>query len=216
MVNRSFIVVTACCLVFSFTAAQRSVSELEALVQKNPNDVGVLIELGTLYHNQGGAGNEDAVEKGFTYLDKALQLDSTNAIALAYRGSLRTMRGRDAWWPFTKLSHVDKGIDEMDKSVDISSDNITVRLVRGINGVQLPSMFNRLSTSIKDFDYLLGDKRFSYLDSSLQSRIYCWAGVAQSRDHRAGRAKELLQKAIAASPNSDTARRAEQELNNLH
>jgi hypothetical protein len=64
-----------------------------------------------VYHDRGADGNEAAVEKGMTYLDKAHELEPANEVALAYRGGLWTMRARDAWWPFTKMSRVDKRID---------------------------------------------------------------------------------------------------------
>jgi tetratricopeptide (TPR) repeat protein len=199
-------------LFLSLSLCQQSIRELEATLQQKPNDIGTLVALGKLYHDQGAAGSEESVEKGFTCLDKALQLEPTNAVALAYRGSLWTMRGRDAWFPFTKLSHVDKGIDELDKAADLAPDNISVRLTRGINSMQLPSIFKRLGTALKDFSYLLADPRFPHFDASLQSTIYYWAGVANKRDNQFTKAKELLEKAIAVAPESDTAQKAKKEL----
>ena len=79
-------------LVFGAALAQENVKELEAKLQQNPNDVATLVLLGRAYHDQGTAGDEDAVDKGFPYLDKVLQLDPPNAVALAYRGSLWTLR----------------------------------------------------------------------------------------------------------------------------
>jgi tetratricopeptide (TPR) repeat protein len=191
------------------------VKELEGILQQKPDDMGTLIKLGRIYHNQSAAGNKDAVDKGFTCFDKVLQIDPSNAVALAYRGSLWTLRGRDAWWPFTKMGNVDKGIDELDKAADLAPNDITVRLVRGINSVQLPSMFRRLATALKDFTYLLNDERFAKFDSHLQSTICCWAGIAYKNDGQTAKAKDLLQKAISADPNSDTARKAENELKQI-
>ena len=150
-----------------------------------------------------------------TYLDKALELEPNNGEALAYRGSLWTMRGRDAWWPFTKMSHVDKGIDEMDKAAELAPTNATVHIVRGINSTQLPSMFKRLSTALKDFDYLLNCHEFSYFYEKLQSKIYLWAGIAYKHDNQTAKAKELLQKSISLDPNSDMAVKAKKEMKEL-
>ena len=60
-------------------AAQESAKELEAILAQKPGDSATLVKLGRLYNNQGAAGNQDAVEKGFTYLDNALKLDPSNA-----------------------------------------------------------------------------------------------------------------------------------------
>ena len=210
---RTIAITLASFFLCAFAQSQPSIHELEGILQQKPNDVETLIALGKIYHDQGAAGNKEAVDKGFEYLDKAIELDPTNAAAYAYRGSLWTMRGRDAWFPFTKLKDVDKGIDELDKAVDLSPDNITVHITRGINSVQLPSLFKRLGTAIKDFSYLLADPRFPHLEVHLQSLIYYWAGVAYKRDNQMDRASEYLKKAIAVAPDSPTAKNAEKELN---
>jgi tetratricopeptide (TPR) repeat protein len=212
MVKKIFTVALLSSFFFALSLSQQSIKELEGSLQQKPNDVATLMALGKLYHDQGAAGDKDAVDKGFTCLDKAIELDPTNAVAFAYRGSLWTMRGRDAWFPFTKLNHVDKGIDELDKAVDLAPDNITVHLTRGINSVQLPSMFKRLGTALKDFSFLLADPRFPHLDVHLQSTIYYWAGVAYKRDNQADKAKEYLEKAISVAPESMTAKNAEKAL----
>jgi tetratricopeptide (TPR) repeat protein len=199
-------------LFFAQSLSQQSIKELEGKLQQNLNDVETLVALGRLYHDQGANGNEDAVDKGFIYLDKALELDPSNAVALVFRGSLWTMRGRDAWFPFTKLKHVNKGIDELDKAADLAPDNIAVRLTRGINSAQLPSMFKRLGTAQRDFSFLLADPRFPHLDVQLQSTIYYWSGIVYKRDNQAHKAKEYLEKAISAAPESHTAKQAEKEL----
>jgi len=195
--------------------SQQSISDLQAQISRNPHDTSALLNLGIAYHNQGVAGDEDAVEKGFVCLDTVLTLDPTNAVALAYRGSLWTLRGRDAWWPFTKMSDVDKGIDEMDKAVDLAPDNVSVRITRGINSVNLPSMFKRIGTALKDFSYLLNQPSFSHFDLGLQSRIYYWAGVAYKHDNQPAKAKVYLQRAIDVAPESETAKNAKQELKDI-
>jgi tetratricopeptide (TPR) repeat protein len=197
---------------FALSLSQQNIKELEENLQQQPNNIETLITLSKLYHDQGAAGNEEAVDKGFKYLDKVIELDPSNAVAFVYRGSLWTMRGRDAWFPFTKLKHVNKGIDEMDKANELSPENITVHLVRGINSVQLPSIFKRLGTALKDFTYLLADPRFPHLNGYLQSTIYYWAGIAYKRDNQTEKAKEYLEKAISTAPESQLAKQAEKEL----
>lgn len=208
-------VLTIVFLAFLFTGISRTQDnekDLQGMLEQKPNDVETLLKLGKIYHDQGVAGNNDAVDKGFTCFERILQTDPSNAVALVYRGSLWTLRARDAWWPFTKMKDVDKGVDEMDKAVDLAPDNISVRLVRGINSVNLPSMFHRLPVALKDFEHLMNDAKFAGFNPHLQSTIYCWAGIAYNNDGQTTKAKELLQKAVSADPNSETARKAENEL----
>ena len=199
-------------LFFTISLSQKSKSELEGILQQSPNDVESLVALGRIYHDEGARNDSKAVDKGFECLDRALEVDPHNAVALAYRGSLWTMRGRDAWFPFTKLKHVDHGIDEMDRAVDLEPENITVHLVRGINSVQLPSIFHRLSTALNDFSFLLKLQQFPHLNVQLQSTIYYWAGVAYKHDDQKDKAKDYLEKAISVAPDSPSAKNAEREL----
>ncbi len=203
------LVMTAVCY------SQQSINDLKAKVVQSPHDVKALLDLGIAYHNEGSAGNKDAVDKGFACLDTVLRLDPANAVALVYRGSLWTMRGRDAWWPFTKLHDVDKGIDEMDKAADLAPDNVSVHLVRGINSVHLPSIFHRIGTALKDFHYILNSPAFPQFDAGLRYTIYYWSGCAYKQDGQREKAKESLQKAINIAPDSNTSKNAQQELKDL-
>lgn len=211
IINVAFALFLATAVCYS----QQSIRNLQAKVASAPHDTTALLALGIAYHNGGVAGDKDAVEKGFTCLDTVLALDPTNAVALVYRGSLWTLRGRDAWWPFTKKGDVEKGIDEMDKAVDLAPDNVTIRLTRGVNSVKLPSMFHRLGIAEKDFYYLLNSPAFPHFDAQLKSTIYYWSGFAYKQDNQPEKAKELLQKAIDAAPESGTAKSAQQELKDL-
>ena len=197
------------------SSAQKSISDLREALSQNPHDKEILLNLGIAYHNEGVSGDKDAVKKGFACLDTLLALDPTNAVALAYRGSLWTLRGRDAWWPFTRMSDVDRGIDEMDKAVDLAPDNVTVRLTRGINSVHLPSMFKRIGTAEKDFYYLVNMPSFQKLDPGLRSTIYYWSGMAYKQDDQTDKAKEFFKKAVETAPGSENANNASQELKNF-
>lgn len=202
-------------LMTSTCLAQGSIKELQVQVAHSPHDVKALLELGIAYHNEGVAGDKHAVEKGFACLDTVLALDPANAVALAYRGSLWTLRARDAWWPFTKKRDVEKGIDEMDKAVELAPDNVSVRLTRGINSCKLPPMFKRIGTALKDFMYLINSPAFPHFNPNLKSTIYYWAGFAYKQDKETEKARELLRKAIDSAPDSPTAKNAGRELKDL-
>ena len=56
--------------------------------------------------------------------------------------------------PLKKMSHVNKGIGLMDKAIKLDPDNISVRLVRGLNSSRLPGFLNRGEVAIEDFEHL--------------------------------------------------------------
>jgi tetratricopeptide (TPR) repeat protein len=194
---------------------QDKVTELERRVQSNPKDESALMELGRLYHDQGTSGDDNAVEKSFECFDKALAIDSMNAVALAYRGSLWTMRARDSWWPPSKLNHLRRGGAELDRAVEIAPDNIMVRLLRGINGLGLPAFAGRLPTSLEDFIILLRHPALPEQTRELKVAIYYYAGVAHKRADEYDRARELFKRAISIMPDSEFARRSQEELRDM-
>ena len=194
---------------------QDKVRELERRVQSNPKDESALMELGRLYHDRGASGDDTAVEKGLQCFDKALAIDSMNAVALAYRGSLWTMRARDSWWPPSKLNHLRRGGAELDRAVEIAPDNIMVRLIRGINGLGLPAFAGRLPTSLEDFIVLLRHPAFPEQTRELKAAVYYYAGVAHKRADEYDRARELFKRAISIMPDSEFARRSQEELRDM-
>jgi tetratricopeptide (TPR) repeat protein len=195
--------------------AQGNVRELEFRLESQPNDRAVLMELGRLYHDLGVAGDDEAVEKGFTCFDRLVALDSTNAIALVYRGSMWIMRAREAWWPPTKLGRMKKGVGEMDRAVEMDPGDLTVRLIRGMSSLDLPGYLDRLETALEDFIILLRHPVFPEQSRELKGAVFCYAGIAYKRAGEFDTARELFGKAIAILPGSDLARRAQQELSEI-
>ena len=135
----------------SLVIAQSDVAGLEQKLNANPSDQQTLMDLGRIYYDQAAAGETNSIEKGIHCFDQALKLDSTNAVALAYRGSLWVMQSRHSWWPPNKMKYLKRGGEELDRAVDLEPDNMMVRLIRGINGLGLPSYADRLQTSLEDF-----------------------------------------------------------------
>jgi len=189
--------------------------ELEQRLKTNPRDESTLMELGRLYHDQGASGDGSAVDNGIRVFDQLLEIDSTNAVALAYRGALWTMQGRDSWWPPNKLKYMRKGCEELDRAIEMDPGNIMVHLIRGINGLGLPEYVGRLSISLEDFIVLLRRPDFQEQTKELKSVILYYGGVAHKRADDYDRARELFKRAIAIFPGSEYAKRSQDELREM-
>jgi tetratricopeptide (TPR) repeat protein len=212
---RLLLLVCLACFISIGTLAQDRVRELEESLKSNPGDVSMLMELGRLYHDKAAAGDADAVDKGFRYLDRLLLIDTANVVALAYRGDLWAMRGRDSWWPPTKWSYLRKGASELDQAVGLAPDNTMVRMLRGMNALAAPGFLGRLSTALEDFIVILKHPAFADQTKELKVSIYYYAGVAHKRADDYNKARELFTKAISILPNSDFAKRSQDELNEM-
>jgi tetratricopeptide (TPR) repeat protein len=194
---------------------QDNIGDLKTKLKANPNDETTLMELGRIYHDRAAEGDDGMVEKAFECFNRVLEIDSSNAVALAYRGSLWTYRALDAWWPPSKLNYVRKSGEDLDKAIGMEPYNMMVRLLRGINSLSLPGRYGRLPVALEDFIVLLKHPEFPEQTPQLKATIYYYGGVAYKRADDYDTARQLLQKAISVLPGSDFAKRAQKELDDM-
>jgi tetratricopeptide (TPR) repeat protein len=194
---------------------QENIRDLEARLKANPNDEATLMELGRIYHDRAAEGDDGMMEKAFECFDRLLSIDSSNAVALAYRGSLWTYRALDTWWPPSKLNCVKQSGRDLDKAVEMEPYNMMVRLTRGISSLSLPGRFSRLAVALEDFIVLLRHPDLPQQTRQLKATIYYYGGVAYKRADDYDTARQLLQKAISTFPGSDFAKRAQKELDEM-
>lgn len=183
--------------------------------QQQQNEVRSLMELGKSYYEKAAAGDEAAAEKAYEFFDKAFSLDSTNAVALVYRGAVMIQRAQFTWWLPSKFSRVKQGGHDMDWAVSMVPNNMNVRLMRAMSSLTLSGIFSKLRTAIEDFDVLLGNPELSKQTFELQSAIYYYAGLAYRRDDQIEKAKSCFQRAVFILPGSETAEKAKEELQEL-
>ncbi len=214
-VSRIFLLTLSLFILVTLSWAQDRIRELESTLKSAPNDESVLMELGRLYHDRGVDGDDDAVDRAFEIFERALLLDSSNVVALAYRGSLWTLRARDSWWPPNKLSYMQKGGEDLDGAVSMEPGNIMVRFMRGINGLGLPGFLGKLPKALEDFIVILRHPEFPEQRKELKVAVFYYAGVACKRADDFEKARELFKQAISVFPGSEFAKRAEEELKDM-
>lgn len=184
--------------------------------QQEQNDIRSLMEKGKSYYEQATvAGDEVAAEKAYECFDKAFSLDSTNAVALVYRGAVTIQRAQFTWWLPTKFSRVKQGGHDMDWAVSMAPHDMNIRLMRAMTSLTLSGIFSKLRTAIEDFDVLLANPELPKQAFELQSAMYYYAGLAYRRDDQVGKAKSCFQKAVFILPGSEIAEKAKEELKEL-
>lgn len=188
---------------------------LEARLAADPNDQEALLQLGIYYHNRGGNGDEKAVQKGVELLNRLLQINARNTVAMAYYGSAVTMQGRDAFLPWNKMKYVNDGVGKLDKAVMLDSTNLRVRMVRGVNSVNLPGFLNRRPFALRDFAFILTHLDSAALGKSDQVQTYYFYGLALKEEGRREEAKRMLETAAHLWPEHLFATRATEELKKM-
>lgn len=208
--------IVLCLLVLaSLCSGQDRISDLEQELKADPQNESLLMELSRAYHDLGTGGDDDAVERGLVLVDRALSIDSSNVIALAYRGRFWTLKARASWWPPTKMSYMRKGGEDLDEAVSMAPDNIMVRLLRGINSLGMPGFLGRLSSALEDFIVILRHPDFPEQTKELKGMAFYFGGVAYKRADDLDAARQLLKRVPLFLPGSEYARRAQEELDEI-
>jgi tetratricopeptide (TPR) repeat protein len=154
--------------------------EMEALQKRiaaEPENAGLLVELGRAYSD---AGYLDAAE---LVLKKATDVDSSNAAAYA---ALAGVLGQKAQQGYNEKIYEDTDymtnlafemMRVTDKAVELDPDNLEMRLMRDIVGIQMPFFVGRLDDSIKDLNALLE----SDAPDDIKSQALFWLGNASMK-----------------------------------
>jgi tetratricopeptide (TPR) repeat protein len=189
---------------------QTEIAALEDSLRQEPEDTGVLLKLGILYHNLGVEGDRKAVKRAKNLFEKLLELEPQNIEALAWYGSVLTLRGRDVGFPISKLKYVNNGIEKMDKAVELAPDNVSVRMIRAHNSLNLQGIFHRIKVAINDFEHLLSlsQKSPQEFSKGLLVEIYLGLGNAYKKRGDIIKARENWQEAVEVLPNSKEAEMA--------
>lgn len=76
--------------------------------------------------------NESGLEALVEYIDKLTTKKEFNKspLLLSYRGIAEAVKGKYAFWPFTKLSYLNDGLELMNEAVTKDSLNIKIRYMR--------------------------------------------------------------------------------------
>ena len=192
--------------------AQTKIDSLKTIIKNEPNNILALTAMGVHYHDLGVAGDSRAVEQGEKMLKKVLSLDSTNAYATGYYGSILSLKARDASMPWTKVKYAKQGFEQLDKSIEMNPEDLDVRLIRAMNSSQVPKFMKRLTLSIEDFNFIIKHKTFGSWTPDHRAFVYLHFGKALEKDNQPEKAKEFFELAIKEAPGSKSAQDAKKAI----
>jgi len=89
----------------------------------------------------------------------ALEAGASKALLGGYRGALDVLRARDARWPPTRLTHLERGLERLDAAVDADPWSAEIRALRLMTETHLPGLFRRDAVIRADetfLDFALG------------------------------------------------------------
>lgn len=163
-------------------------------------------------HDKGAKGDAAAVLECIRTLEQVLENEPGNQLARVYLGSAYTLRSRDLWIGPQKLETLQRGGALMDEAVAAAPEDPRVRLIRAVNSLRLPRIFNRRKLALEDFEKLVAELDCAQLEPLEKQAVYYFSGLAFRGDGQKQRALELWNKALAIDSQNEVAALIRKEL----
>ncbi len=189
---------------------------LEQMAASGTN-AAMLYALADFCHDEGVAGDKRAVLRAEEYLHDLLELEATNAPALALLGSVQTLKARDTFWPTRQLRLVREGNRLMDRAVDLAPDDPRTRAIRALNNAHMPAFLGREEIVRADLEWLWAKVQEAPDQFSLSAKqnIALHWGRRLERDDRHEEARAVWEAGVRFGPESDTAAEIAAEIQKL-
>jgi hypothetical protein len=198
----------------SQTPYEKKLAEFQKELAADPANVQLLMQAADFCHDEGGNDNTEAVKWAEKYYREVLRLEPGNALALARLGSTYTMKARDAFWPFTRLSLVKEGNRMMDQAVELAPKDVQVRLTRVENNRHMPGWLGREKIVQEDFAWLweqVGTRPAAFSLEDRQS-IALHHGRLLAKSKRIDAARDVWRTGEAFDPGTPEAEQIRKEL----
>lgn len=142
------------------------------------------------YHRMAMQGDDDALATAMELTETLLSERGDEAETLAIRGSLLTIKAKNAHSFLKRIYYSMKGIRALDKAIAADPDNHTARTIRGFTSLVLPQFLRRLKVAVEDFEYLI--RRYqedpSLLPDEMMPKIYLNLGIAYAKEGKRDKA----------------------------
>ncbi len=139
------------------------------------------------------AGDQAATGSSIERFQALVDDDPRQPLYLAYLGSAYTLKARDAWMPWTRLNHVEKGLDMIDRALRMqglrgSVVGVETRLVAISTFMQVPAFLHRRQEARTLMRDTLRAPAFAAAPPMVKGRLWLWAAEL-ARDEQDGEAE---------------------------
>ena len=198
-------------------ALAQDAAAAEARLAEDPDDLALLVAAGRACLAEASVEDGDALKRAERHLDRALAQAPDDPQILAVHGTMLTLKARDATLPLMKMRHVQNGLKEMDRAVELAPMDFGIRYQRGATCLHLPAIFERAGTAVADFEHLLAmaEGAPGSVPPGQVTGIRLNLAQARINNGEADAARLLLESVLAASPDSSAAARAKSLLDSI-
>jgi len=176
------------------------------------NRISQLFREGDINYRMALEGERATLDAAVESFQTVLSQQPNNLLAQVLLGGCYALKGQGTKFVFYNLQWGIKGLNLIDKAVEIEPDNFQVRLERAINSLHLNSFFNRDQLAGKDLMILLDRADFSEIPKRLRQLTWLYAGLYFKQESRLDTSMQLWHKIVELDSESDIAGKAQKIL----
>jgi hypothetical protein len=154
--------------------------------------------------NKALSGKPQAIEASLKQFEALLQQEPTHPLALAYAGAATSLKARDAWMPWKKMSHAEDGLALIDKALSLLGSEhdealhlgtplaLQTRFVAATTFLSLPDLFKRGPRGQQLLQDVMAAPAFGRSPAGFQGAVLMWAARHAIKKQETERARALL------------------------
>jgi len=153
-------------------------------------------------------GKSEATEASLEQFQALLKAEPGHPLLMSYAGAATTLKARDAWAPWKKMSYAEDGLAQIDKALGLLNPahdqalyqgtpvSLQTRFVAANTFLGLPDMFNRGPRGRQLLDEIQASPLFGKSPAGFQGAVLMRAGRQAVQAKQGDRAKALFQQVI--------------------
>ncbi len=153
-------------------------------------------------------GRAEATDLSIEQFQALLKAEPGHPLLMSYLGAATTLKARDAWAPWKKMSYAEDGLAQIDKALSLLAPehegalyqgtpiSLQTRLVAANTFLALPDMFNRGPRGKQLLDDIQASPLFDKSPAGFQGAVLMRAARQAEQARQAERAKGLFQQVV--------------------
>jgi tetratricopeptide (TPR) repeat protein len=156
------------------------------------------------------------IDEAIGLFEKATGADARNPAALAWLGNAQVRKAATVE-PMEAAGWVKRGFDTLDEAVERFPSAFVVYLMRGITANNVPEMFHKGPTAVKDLSTVvtMRDANAQAVPDAVMPTVYLNLGLAHKRNRQPAEARAAWEKGRRLFPSAPEAQAIERELRSL-
>ncbi|MGM9516540.1 hypothetical protein ACS5PK_19990 [Roseateles sp. DB2] len=154
-------------------------------------------------------GKSEATDPAIEQFQAMLKAEPGHPLLMSYLGAATTLKARDAWAPWKKMSHAEDGLAQIDKALGLlapshdealyqgTAVSLQTRFVAANTFLGLPDMFNRGPRGRQLLEEIQASPLFAKAPAGFQGAVLMRAAREAEQAKQGERARTLFQQVVS-------------------